>query len=187
MAITVVWAMAELLRNPGVMDRLRAEIRDALGGKEADAAGLPYLQAVVKEAMRLHPAAPVLLPHKAVEDGVEIRGYAAQGLHGDLQLVGDHARPGGGERPDEFVPERFLGRELDFGRRLCPGLPMAERVVPLVLSSLVHAFEWQLPAGMSAEQVDVSDKFTNTSVAFPPIKAVPKFIAQSPTVCCQIQ
>jgi cytochrome P450 len=149
---------------------------------------------VVKEAMRLHPAAPVLLPHKAVEDGVEIGGYAAQGLHGDLQLVGDHARPGGGERPDEFVPERFLGRELDFrgkqlefvpfgsGRRLCPGLPMAERVVPLVLSSLVHAFEWQLPAGMSAEQVDVSDKFTNTSVAFPPIKAVPKFIAQSPTV-----
>jgi cytochrome P450 len=191
MALTVVWAMAELLRNPGVMARLRAEIRDALGGKdaveEADAAGLPYLQAVVREAMRLHPAAPVLLPHKAVEDGVEIGGYAVPRgctvIFNSWAIMRD---PAAWERPDEFLPERFLGRELDFrgkqlefvpfgsGRRLCPGVPMAERVVPLVLASLVHAFEWQLPAGMSADQVDVSDKFTNTSVlAFPPIKAVP--------------
>jgi hypothetical protein len=50
-------------------------------------------------------------------------------------------------------------------------MPMAERVVPLVLVSLVHAFKWQLSAGMSADQVDFSDKFTNTSVlAFPRIK-----------------
>ena len=97
--------------------------------------------------------------------------------------------PAAWERPDEFAPERFLGRNLDFrgkqlefvpfgsGRRLCPGVPMVERVVPLVLASLVHAFEWQLPAGMSANQVDVSDKFTNTSVlAFPLIKAVPLII-----------
>jgi len=97
--------------------------------------------------------------------------------------------PAAWERPDEFVPERFLGRDLDFrgkqlefvpfgsGRRLCPGVPMVERVVPLVLASLVHAFEWQLLAGMSADQVDVRDKFTNTSVlAFPLIKAVPIII-----------
>ncbi|CAD6267139.1 unnamed protein product [Miscanthus lutarioriparius] len=194
MALTVVWAMAELLRNPAVMARLRAELRDALGSKaaveEADAAGLPYLQAVVREAMRLHPAAPVLLPHKAVEDGVEIGGYAvARGwtvIFNSWAIMRD---PAAWERPDEFVPERFLGRELDFrgkqlefvpfgsGRRLCPGVPMVERVVPLVLASLVHAFEWQLPAGMSANQVDVSDKFTNTSVlAFPLIKAVPLIV-----------
>ena len=194
MAITVVWAMAELFRNPGVMAKLRAEIKDAVGDREAleeaDAAGLPYLEAVVKEAMRLHPAAPVLLPHKAVEDGVEIGGYAVPRgctvIFNSWAIMRD---PAAWERPDEFVPERFLGREVDFrgkqlefvpfgsGRRLCPGLPMVERVVPLVLASLVHAFEWQLPAGMSADQVDVSDKFTDTSVlAFPPIKAVPLII-----------
>lgn len=191
MALTVVWAMAELLRNPGVMARLRAEVRDALGGRdaveEADAAGLPFLQAVVREAMRLHPAAPVLLPHKAVEDGVQIGGYAVPRgctvIFNSWAIMRD---PAAWERPDEFLPERFLARDLDFrgkqlefvpfgsGRRLCPGVPMAERVVPLVLASLVHAFQWQLPAGMSADQVDVSDKFTTTSVlAFPPIKAVP--------------
>ncbi|KAM0904143.1 hypothetical protein ACQ4PT_018195 [Festuca glaucescens] len=81
-SLTVEWAMAELLRNPSVMAKARAEIQNALGGKvavdETDAANLPYLQAVVKEALRLHPVAPILLPHRAVEDGVEIGGYAAR-------------------------------------------------------------------------------------------------------------
>jgi cytochrome P450 len=49
--VTMEWAMAELLRNPGAMARVHAEIGGALGGKEtigeADAASLPYLQAVV--------------------------------------------------------------------------------------------------------------------------------------------
>ncbi|KAK8451260.1 hypothetical protein SEVIR_6G183001v4 [Setaria viridis] len=65
-AITVECAMAELLRNPSIMAKLRAEIKGAIGSKETveepDAASLPYLQAVVKEAMRLHPVAPLLLP-----------------------------------------------------------------------------------------------------------------------------
>ncbi|KAG8047129.1 hypothetical protein GUJ93_ZPchr0008g11546 [Zizania palustris] len=78
-SITVEWAMAELLRNPSVMAKVRAEMKDTLGGKETidedDTDKLPYLQAVVKEAMRLHPVAPILVPHRAEEDGVEINGY----------------------------------------------------------------------------------------------------------------
>ncbi|XP_066393684.1 cytochrome P450 76M5-like [Miscanthus floridulus] len=194
MALTVEWAMAELLRNPGIMAKLRAEIKAAVGGKkesvdEDDVAGLPYLQAVVKEAMRLHPVAPVMLPHKAVEDGVEIGGYAVpRGCTVIFNTWAIMRDPAAWERPDEFVPERFLDREFDFrgkqfefipfgsGRRLCPGIPMAERVVPLILASLVHAFEWQLPDGMSAEQVDVSEKFTTANVLAFPLKAVPVII-----------
>jgi hypothetical protein len=55
------------------------------------------------------------------------------------------------------MSERFLTRELDF-------LPIVERVVPLVMASLVHAFECQLSNDMLAEQVDASDEFTNTNV-----------------------
>jgi len=152
-------------------------------------AGLLYLQAVVKEAMRLHPVAPVMLPHKAVEDGVEIGGYAVpRGCTVIFNTWAIMRDPAAWERPDEFVPERFLDREFDFrgkqfefipfgsGRRLCPGIPMAERVVPLILASLVHAFEWQLPDGMSAEQVDVSEKFTTANVLAFPLKAVPVII-----------
>ncbi|KAM3207400.1 hypothetical protein ACQJBY_062561 [Aegilops geniculata] len=193
MALTVEWAMAELLRNPGVMAKVRAEIDGALGGKEtigeADVAGLPYLQAVVKEAMRLHPVAPILLPHGAVEEGVEIGGYAVPKgstvIFNAWAIMRDQAA---WESPDEFVPERFLGvadQAVDFrgkafefipfgsGRRLCPGVPMAERVVPFILASLLRAFEWRLPNGVSAEELDVSERFTTANVMAVPLKAVP--------------
>ncbi|CAN6300817.1 unnamed protein product [Urochloa humidicola] len=190
--ITTEWAMAELLRNPGTMTKLRAEIAGALGDKEAieepDVAGLPYLQAVVKEALRLHPVAPLLLPHKAVEDGAEVCGYAVP--RGSTVFVNVWAimrDPALWENPDEFLPERFLDKaaEVDFkgkdfefipfgsGRRQCPGMPLAERVVPHLLASLLHAFEWRLPEGMTAEQLDVSERFTTGNVLAVPLKAVP--------------
>ncbi|KAL6647413.1 hypothetical protein ACP70R_014850 [Stipagrostis hirtigluma subsp. patula] len=190
-AITVEWVMAELLHHPGIMAKVRTEIEDTLGGRqtvgEADVARLPYLQAVVKEAMRLHPVAPLMLPHQAVEDGVEISGYTVPKgcavIFNSWAIMRD---PAVWERPDEFMPERFLDRaaEVDFkgkefefipfgaGRRQCPGLPMAERVVPLILASLLHAFEWRLPDGVTAEQLDVSEKFTTVNVLAIPLKAV---------------
>ncbi|KAJ1288724.1 hypothetical protein BS78_02G110400 [Paspalum vaginatum] len=187
-AVTAEWAMAELLRNPSVMAKLRAEVKHAV--EEADVAGLPYLQAVVKEAMRLHPVGPLLLPQKAVEDGVEIGGYAVP--RGCMVIFNSWAimrDPAAWDRPHDFVPERFLdkddmdfrGKQFEFlpfgsGRRLCPGMPMAELVVPHIVASLVHAFESQLPSGMSAEQVDVSERFTGANVVAFPLKAVPVIV-----------
>ncbi|KAG8047130.1 hypothetical protein GUJ93_ZPchr0008g12273 [Zizania palustris] len=85
------------------------------------------------------------------------------------------------------MPERFLHRaaEVDFrgkgfefipfgtGRRLCPGLPMAERVVPFILVSLLHAFHWRLPNGMSADELDLAEKFTTVNVLVHPLKVIP--------------
>jgi cytochrome P450 len=195
-SVTVEWAMAELLRNQSVMAKARAEIQSALGGKvavdETDAVNLPYLLAVVKEVMRLHPVAPILLPHRAVEDGVEIGSYdVPKGSTVIFNAWAIMRDPAAWERPDEFVPERFLdmANQLDFrgkafefipfgsGRRLCPGVPMAERVVPFILASLLHAFEWRLPDGVSAEELDVSEKFTTANVLNVPLKAVPVVIA----------
>jgi cytochrome P450 len=151
-----------MLRHPSIMAKVREVIEGALGGKEAveepDAVGLPYLRAVVKEAMRLHPVALLLPPYQAAEDGVEIGGYTV--LRGSTVIFNAWAimrDPAVWERPDDFVPERFLGRGMEAGfrgkdsrfipfgsgQRLCPGLPMAERVVPLILESLLHAFEWR--------------------------------------------
>ena len=198
MAITVEWAMAELLWHPRALAQARAEMEDVLGGKvdmdtleEPDAANLPYLQAVVKEVMRLHPVAPLMLPHQAAEDGVEIGGYAVpRGATVIFNVWAIMRDPAAWERPDEFVPERFLldkavdravefrGKDYEFipfgsGRRLCPGLPMAERVVPFVLASLLHAFEWRLPDGVSADEMDVTEKFTTVNTLAVPIRAVP--------------
>ncbi|CAL9756525.1 unnamed protein product [Musa acuminata subsp. burmannicoides] len=75
---TVEWAMAELLRNPRTMVKVREEIGRVIGFaravEEADIGSLPYLQATVKETMRLHPPVPLLLPRLA-EATVELHGY----------------------------------------------------------------------------------------------------------------
>ncbi|KAF8720955.1 hypothetical protein HU200_023362 [Digitaria exilis] len=192
----IFWAMAELLRNPSAMAKLRAEISGALGGKEtieeADVVALPYLHAVVKEAMRLHPVGPLLAPHKAVDDGVEVCGYTVpKGCTVFINVWAIMRDPAVWDNPEEFMPERFLGKaaEVDFkgkdfgffpfgyGRRQCPGMPMAERVVPHVLASLLHAFEWRLPEGMSAEQLDLTERFTTSNTLAVPLKVVPISVA----------
>ena len=69
--------MSELLKDPRVMEKAQAEVRQAFGGKskieEADIQKLDYLKSIVKEAFRMHPAGP-LLPREARET-CEIGGY----------------------------------------------------------------------------------------------------------------
>ncbi|KAL5700671.1 hypothetical protein ACHQM5_026090 [Ranunculus cassubicifolius] len=60
------------------------------------------------------------------------------------------------EAPDVFRPERFVNSSVDYkgrdfelipfgaGRRICPGLPLAHRMVSLMLDSLLHEFRWKL-------------------------------------------
>ncbi|KAL5208290.1 hypothetical protein ABZP36_032725 [Zizania latifolia] len=189
---TVEWVMAELLHNPSAMAKVRAEVTDALGGKEAveesDAARLTYLQCTLKEVMRLHPVGPILIPHFAAEDSVEVSGYTVP--KGSTVIFNAWAimrDPAAWERPDEFLPERFLqrspqpdyrGKDYEFipfgsGRRLCPGLPMAERLVPYIVVSLLHAFDWQLPGSMAAEEMDMTERFSTVNLLAVPLKAVP--------------
>jgi len=59
-ALTIEWAMAELIRNPEKLKRAQAELEEVVGldrlMEESDTDRLPYLRAVVKEVFRLHPA-----------------------------------------------------------------------------------------------------------------------------------
>jgi len=85
------------------------------------------------------------------------------------------------------VPERFLGDEaadfrgsMDFayrpfgaGRRMCPGLDFATRLVPLLLASILHKVEWRLPDGMAPEDVDLKDRYSMVLELAEPLRAVP--------------
>ncbi|CAL5064109.1 unnamed protein product [Urochloa decumbens] len=192
-AITVEWTMAELLRHPAAMSKVRAELHDALGSKpypdESDIDRLPYLRAVVMESMRLHPPSPMLMPHAAMAAGAEVGGYPVPaGTKVIVNLWAVMRDPAVWPDPEAFSPERFAGAggdegfrgkdRLGFmpfgaGRRACPGTPMATRVVTLLLASMLHAFEWMLPEGMRPEDVDVSDRFGTSLNMVTPLRAVP--------------
>ncbi|KAL1195069.1 Cytochrome P450 76C1 [Cardamine amara subsp. amara] len=186
---TVEWAMAELLKNPKTMAKAQAEIDHVIGPngiiEESDISKLPYLQAVVKETFRLHPAAPLLIPRKAESD-VEVLGFMVPKDTQVLVNVWAIGRdPNVWENPNRFEPERFLGKEIDVkgrdyeltpfgaGRRICPGLPLAVKIVPLMLASLLYYFDWKLPNGVVSEDLDMDETFGITLHKTNPLHAVP--------------
>ncbi|KAM0947302.1 putative costunolide synthase [Dioscorea sansibarensis] len=76
--IVLEWSMAELIRNPNVMKKLQDEIYDIACGQsmvnEDDLSEMRYLKAVIKEILRLHPLAPLLVPRESM-DSCQIEGY----------------------------------------------------------------------------------------------------------------
>ncbi|GLJ32221.1 hypothetical protein SUGI_0648550 [Cryptomeria japonica] len=190
---TIEWAMAELIRNPQKLNRARQELDEVVGCnrkvEETDLDRLPYLHAAVKEVFRLRTTGPLLLPHKATSS-CEIGGFV---IPKDTQVMVNVWAMGRDssiwKNPLEFTPERFLEGEsnskIDYrgqdfelipfgaGRRMCPGLPLASRMVHLVLASLLHSFEWKLPDGMSCEQMDMSDDFGITLKKAADLRAIP--------------
>ncbi|KAJ8767638.1 hypothetical protein K2173_018196 [Erythroxylum novogranatense] len=186
---TMEWAMSELLRNPKTLSEARQELEQTIGKsswlQESDVARLPYLQAIVKETFRLHPAVPLLLPRKAGAD-VEMFGFTVP--KGAQVLVNAWAigrDPNMWENPDSFMPERFLGSDVDVrgrhfelipfgaGRRICPGLPLAIRMLHMMLGTLIHSFDWRLEDGVTPESLDMDDRFGITLEKAQPLRAIP--------------
>ncbi|KAJ4905362.1 Cytochrome P450 76C4 [Raphanus sativus] len=186
----VEWAMAELLLNPKKMAKAQAELDDVVGPngvvQESHISDLPYLQAIVKETLRLHPPGPLLAPHKA-ETNVEVLGFLvpknAQVLVNAWYIGRD---PSVWENTEQFEPERFmLGREIDVkgrdfelipfgaGRRICPGMSLAMKTVSLIIASLLHSFEWKLPNGVLPEDLNMDESFGLTLHKTNPLFAVP--------------
>ncbi|XP_031117493.1 geraniol 8-hydroxylase-like [Ipomoea triloba] len=186
---TLEWAMAELLKNPEVMAKAQAELADVINkGKpiqEYDVTHLPYLQCIVKETFRIHPPVPFLIPRK-VEHDVNLCEYTIPNDSQILVNVWAMGRdPSIWENPLVFKPERFwnIGMDVrgqDFelipfgaGRRICPGLPLAVRTVPVMLGSLLNSFEWKLEGGIAPMDLDMDEKFGITLAKACPLRAIP--------------
>lgn len=181
--------MAEVLRNPEVLLKARAELEQIVGKgnpvEESDIPRLTYLQAIVKETFRLHPVAPLLLPRKAEADA-EIGGFIIPKNAQILVNVWAIGRdPSEWDDPNSFMPERFLGSEVDVrgrnfeltpfgaGRRICPGLPLAMRILHVMLGSLINCFDWKLVDGNGPEDINMEDKFGISLVMAQPLRAIP--------------
>ncbi|OIW07005.1 hypothetical protein TanjilG_02639 [Lupinus angustifolius] len=162
---TLEWAMSNLLNHPEILKKARKELDIHIGQDrlvdESDISKLPYLQNIVHETLRLHPALPLLVPRSFSEDCI-IRGYKipqnttlivnAWAIHRDPNLWTD---------PLLFKPERFekegeVNKLLSFGsgRRACPGANMAQRTISLTLGLLIQCFEWKR---LEEELIDMTE------------------------------
>ncbi|GMH09466.1 hypothetical protein Nepgr_011307 [Nepenthes gracilis] len=186
---TLEWAMAELLHNPDKLTNAKEELERIIGRgnivQEGDIDRLLYLQSIVKETFRLHPPVPFLIPRKVTAD-VELCGFT---VPKDAQVLVNAWAIGRDqnlwENPHSFEPERFLGLEMDVkgqdfelipfgaGRRICPGLPLAIRMLHLMLGSLIHSFNWKLENGDKPENMDMDDKFGITLHKAQSLLAIP--------------
>ncbi|PUZ74407.1 hypothetical protein GQ55_1G062800 [Panicum hallii var. hallii] len=172
-ATTLEWAMSELMRYPDVMKKAQAELRGTLNGKpkvtEDDLAHVKYLKLVIKETLRLHPPAPLLLPREARES-CKVLGYdVPKGTTVFVNAWAIGRDPRYWDDPEEFKPERFESGTVDFkgmdfefipfgaGRRMCPGMVFAQSNIELALAALLYHFDWKLADGLKPSELDMAE------------------------------
>ncbi|KAL8111567.1 hypothetical protein AgCh_019325 [Apium graveolens] len=191
---TLVWIMIELIKNPSVMSKAQEEVRSVVKGKgtlvqESDLPKLEYLKMIIKEAFRLHPPVPLLIPHETTEK-CTIEGYEIPAkTRVFINTTAISMDPEVWENPEEFIPERFLNSPIDFrgqhfellpfgaGRRGCPGTNFAVLIIELALANLLLGFDWRLPDGMNAEDIDMEE-----AIGITVHKKTPLYLVASPNV-----
>ncbi|KAI3726713.1 hypothetical protein L1987_66514 [Smallanthus sonchifolius] len=163
-AVTLTWALSLLLNNPKALETAQHEIDEHVGKErlveESDMKNLVYLDAIIKETLRLYPAGPLSVPHESIEDCV-VGGYnIPKGTRLIVNLRKMHRDPNVWSDANEFQPERFLTCKKDIdvkgkhfellpfgsGRRMCPGVSFAKQTLRLTLASLIQQFTLKTPS-----------------------------------------
>lgn len=185
-AVTLEWAFSYLLDNPQVLSKARSDMDKHVGNHrivdESDLPNVPYIRCIVNETLRMHPAAPLLLPHFASEDST------VSGFHIPRETIlvvnawGIHRDPRVWVEPEVFSPDRWFlegggggGRNngcgfipFGSGRRRCPGENLALRVLELTLASLLQCFEWdKVDDNMGTKESHGTGGFTVSAMTHP--------------------
>eukprot|EP00253_Pinus_taeda_P030404 PITA_30404 len=191
-ALLTEWTMAELVLNPDAQKKAQAEL-DAVVGRErsvkdSDIPNLPYVQAVVKEALRMHPPGPLLSWARLSTEDVNMGDgmCVPAGTTAMVNMWSITHDPSIWESPQEFRPERFVvsegGEDVDVrgndlrlapfgaGRRVCPGKALGLATVNLWVAKLLHHFQW-LPH--AEHPVDLSEVLKLSCEMAHPLRCVP--------------
>ncbi|KAK7314286.1 hypothetical protein VNO77_39501 [Canavalia gladiata] len=154
------WAMAELLNHPEAFQKVRKEIELVTGNvrlvEESDVPNLPYLQAVVKETLRLYPAGPVTT--RECNQHCKINGFyvppktaVAINLYPimrnperflkeqDHEDLSDHH-----QNNDSIKRVNFNFVPFGAGRRGCPGTTLAFNLMNTAIAAMVQCFDWNI-------------------------------------------
>lgn len=158
-ALLTEWVMAELVLNYEVQHKLHHELNIVVGNKnitDADVAKLPYLQAIVKETLRVHPPGPLLSWARLSTSDVQLSNgmVVPANTTAMVNMWAITHDPKVWEEPLVFKPERFLDADVDVrggdlrlapfgaGRRVCPGKNLGLVTVTLWVAKLLQHFEW---------------------------------------------
>lgn len=172
------WAMLEMLKNPRVMKKAQDEVRKVFNKKgfvgEAAIDELKYLKLVIKETLRLHPPAALLLPRENREK-CEINGYDIPMKTKVIINAWAIGRdPKYWNEAEKFYPERFVDSNIDYkgthfeyipfgaGRRICPGINFGLINAELPLAYLLYHFDWKLPNEAKIEDLNMTETFGAT-------------------------
>ncbi|XP_038714427.1 cytochrome P450 CYP82D47-like [Tripterygium wilfordii] len=193
---TITWILSNLLNNRHTLKLAQEELDQKVGRdrlvQDSDIENLVYLQAIIKETLRLYPPGPLLVPHIGSED-CTISGYhLPKGTRVFVNAWKMHRNPDVWSNPDKFMAERFLtsnanvdvlGQHFELlpfgsGRRSCPGMTFALQVVHLMVGRLVQGFEFSTPGD---GPVDMSE---GLGITLP--KASPLEVMVSPRLCSDL-
>ncbi|XP_023769217.1 cytochrome P450 89A2 [Lactuca sativa] len=190
------WIMANLVKHPEIQSKLYNEIISVVGPpppppppevepesviNEEDLKKMPYLKAVVLEALRRHPPGHFVLPHRVTKE-MEVQGFTIpQGATINFMVAEMGLDPTVWDDPMEFKPERFINGDFDItgskgikmmpfgaGRRICPGSDLALLHLEYFVANLIWYFHWTPPDGY---HVDLSEKVEFTIVMKNPLQA----------------
>ncbi|XP_010539173.1 PREDICTED: dihomomethionine N-hydroxylase-like [Tarenaya hassleriana] len=183
-ANNVEWTLAELLNRPDTLKRAVDEL-DIVVGKdrlvqESDIPKLNYIKSCCRESYRLHPVAPFLPPHIAIEDTTLAGYFVPKGSHVMVSRVGLGRSPKIWEDPHVFKPERHISRdgcseevslmepEMRFvtfstGRRGCIGVKIGTYMTVMLLARLLQGFTWSLPPDLG--RVELVESVTSLLMA----------------------
>ncbi|KAG8654707.1 cytochrome P450 CYP82D47 [Manihot esculenta] len=186
-SVTLTWVLSLLINNPCVLKKAQHELDRNVGKErlvhESDMSNLVYLQAIIKETLRLYPAGPLSLPHESMEDCTVAGYHIPAGTRLLVNLYKIQHDPRIWSNPSEFEPERFLtthkdydvrGQHFEFmpfgsGRRMCPGVSFALQVLQLTLATLLQGFDFANP---STEPLDMSESIGLTNLKSTPLECL---------------
>ncbi|KAI1794936.1 cytochrome P450 [Ganoderma leucocontextum] len=164
---------------PEAQRKAQAELDAVIGSDRlpdySDRAALPYVNAVVKEALRWQPVLAFSLPHMTVED-MEYSGYFIP--KGTLLMPNSWAclhDPEAYPEPERFLPDRFMREgKLDprvrdptrfafgYGRRICPGRNFADATLFTNITMILHAFDITPPLDEGGKPIAIEPRMTDT-------------------------
>ncbi|KAF8500293.1 cytochrome P450 [Russula emetica] len=160
----ILWFLALISSHQDIQSRAHAELDSVVGRNgwpsAEDEQRLPYIRAIIKEVERAHAPFWIPPPHHSTEDFVYDGLYIPKNTALILNCYEIHHNEERYPDPFSFKPERFLGDTLTCaessnlrngmdrdhwafgaGRRICPGIHVAERELWLAISRLLWAFD----------------------------------------------